>query len=182
MVGFIINENLHAWELEGESLGFRTNRKYSTSDAVSRGRSIRLENWSSSDLTEENLEFQKPMDSVFSSRKFPRLCWEMHPPTPTPPPNLDSLMDEHGALGVTSLLPVGITALMPILSSPSQVHPTGWKPACLSAYLLRRHCPGYVLVSTLAWISYEEVSSKLRFCNRRINRSLLLLPGVLLSK
>lgn len=85
MVGFIINENLHVWELEGENLGFRANRKYSTSDAVSQGRSIRLENWSSSDLTEENLEFQKPMDSVFSSRKFPRLCWEMDPP-PAPRP------------------------------------------------------------------------------------------------
>ena len=85
MVGFIINENLHVWELEGESLGFRTNRKNSTSDAVSQGRSIRLENWSSSDLTEENLEFQKPMESVFSSGKFRRLCWKMHPP-PAPRP------------------------------------------------------------------------------------------------
>lgn len=41
MVGFILHENLHVWELKGESLGFRTSRRNSTSDAVSYGRSIR---------------------------------------------------------------------------------------------------------------------------------------------
>lgn len=94
MVGFIPHENLYVWELEGESLGFRTSRRNSTSDAVSHGRSIRWENWSPSDLTEENLEFQKTMESMFSSGKFPQLCLKMHPS-----PSLVSLMNEAWGTG-----------------------------------------------------------------------------------
>lgn len=91
---FIINEKLHPWVLEVEGLGFRISRKNSTSDAASQGRSIRLENWSSSDQTEENVTFQRPKDAVCPSGNVPRLCLEMHSP---PHPNPVSLMDE--ALG-----------------------------------------------------------------------------------
>lgn len=42
--------------------------------------------------------------------------------------------------------------------------------------------PRCALVSTLAWISFEEVSGKLRSFNQRFNNALWLLTGVLLSE
>ena len=57
MVGFIINEILHVWELEGEGPGFRISGENSTSAAVNQHGSIRQENCPSSDHTEENPEF-----------------------------------------------------------------------------------------------------------------------------
>lgn len=57
MVGFIINENLHVWESEGEGPRFRISRENSTSDAVNQGGRVGRENCPSSDHMEENPEF-----------------------------------------------------------------------------------------------------------------------------
>jgi hypothetical protein len=153
----------------------------STSDSMSQGWSIGLQNWFP--VTNwRHLDFQKVWTLWFLLTLSQTVLKYVYPVTPL---HVVTPKDKAHCTAYLSLPSWQHSSYSHawVLLGPSSRPETIWSP-CLPDLPCQDFSKGDmdVLVSTYAWISYEELGSKLTSCNQRINNSLLLLTGVLLFK